>query len=69
MRRSSLLLLLSLCAPIGPIAAVTPVAAQAQRPAAGVIELAVDARDIARKLLHAQMRIPASPGAFTLVYP
>jgi predicted metalloprotease with PDZ domain len=60
MRRSSLLLLLSLFAPI---------AAQAQRPPAKVIELAVDARDVARKLLHAQMRIPASPGALTLVYP
>ena len=66
MRRSSLLLLLSLWIPIAPTAAVT---AQAQRPAAGMIELELDARDVARKLLHAQMRIPASPGALTLVYP
>jgi predicted metalloprotease with PDZ domain len=57
MRRSSLLLLLSLC---------VPAAARAQHPA---IELNVDARDVTRKLLHAQMRIPASPGALTLVYP
>ena len=33
------------------------------------IELTLDARDVARKLLHAKMRIPASPGALTLVYP
>jgi predicted metalloprotease with PDZ domain len=57
MRRSTILLLLVLFA-----ASV----AQAQRPA---IELNVDARDVGRKLLHAQMRIPASPGALTLVYP
>ncbi|HEX3130621.1 MAG TPA: M61 family peptidase [Thermoanaerobaculia bacterium] len=56
MRRSLLLLLVSLWA----------AAAQAQRPA---IELNVDARDVARKLLHAQMRIPAAPGPLTLVYP
>jgi predicted metalloprotease with PDZ domain len=66
MRRSSLLLLLYLCIPLAPTA---PAAAQAQRPTPRVIELAVDARDVARKLLHAQMRIPASPGALTLVYP
>lgn len=57
MRRSSLLLLLVLF--------VTS-AAQAQPRA---IELNVDARDVGRKLLHAQLRIPASPGALTLVYP
>jgi predicted metalloprotease with PDZ domain len=38
-------------------------------PAAAQIELNVDARDVARKLLHAQMKIPAAPGALTLVYP
>ncbi|HET9225990.1 MAG TPA: M61 family peptidase, partial [Thermoanaerobaculia bacterium] len=41
-----------------------PGAAQAQS-----IELQVDAREAPRKLLHAQMRIPASPGPLTLVYP
>jgi predicted metalloprotease with PDZ domain len=60
MRRSPLLL------PLLLLALSMPSAAQAQRPA---IELNVDARDVARKLLHAQMRIPASPGALTLVYP
>lgn len=57
MKRSSLLLLVSLC-----LAA----AAHAQR---APIELAVDARDVDHKLLHAKMRIPASPGPLTLVYP
>jgi predicted metalloprotease with PDZ domain len=33
------------------------------------IELSLDARDVPRKLLHAKMRIPASPGALALVYP
>lgn len=54
MRRLSLLPLVFLCA---------AAAAQAQP-----IELAVDARDVARKMLHAEMRIPASPGTLTLVY-
>lgn len=56
MKRSSLLLLLVLC---------TPAAAQTR----GVIELHVDASEVARKLLHAQLRIPAAPGPLTLVYP
>ncbi len=60
MRRSPLLL------PLLLLVLWMPPSAQAQRPA---IELNVDARDVARKLLHAQMRIPASPGALTLVYP
>jgi predicted metalloprotease with PDZ domain len=55
MRRPSFLLVLALLAPL---------AAPAQP-----IELSVDATDAARKLLHAKMRIPASPGALTLVYP
>ncbi|MES1245371.1 MAG: M61 family peptidase, partial [Acidobacteriota bacterium] len=59
MRRLSLLLLVFLW---------IPAATQAQRPS-GPIELALDARDVARRLLHAQMRIPAAPGALTLVYP
>ena len=33
------------------------------------IRLSVDATDAARKILHAQMRIPAKPGELTLVYP
>lgn len=41
-----------------------PAAAQAQP-----IELHVDAREAPRMLLNARMRIPASPGPLTLVYP
>ena len=37
--------------------------------AAQSIELHVDAREAPRMLLHAQMKIPASPGNLTLVYP
>ncbi|HEY6552850.1 MAG TPA: hypothetical protein VI669_05820, partial [Vicinamibacteria bacterium] len=60
MRRLSLsLLLLVLSVP-----SVLHAALQAQP-----IELSVDAREVSRKLLHAKMRIPASPGALTLVYP
>ena len=36
---------------------------------APTIALAVDASDAPRKLIHAQMRIPASPGTLTLYYP
>lgn len=57
MRRSSLLLLVFLC---------FTAAAQAQR---APIELALDASDVTHKMLHARLRIPASPGALTLVYP
>jgi hypothetical protein len=31
--------------------------------------LVVDATDAPRKILHAQMQIPASPGTLTLYYP
>ena len=55
MRRQSLLLLLVLS---------LPSVLHAQ-----TIELSLDASEVARKLLHAKMRIPASPGALTLVYP
>ena len=53
MRRLPLLLLLVLAIPLR----------------AQTIELSLDAREVPRKLLHAKMRIPASPGALTLVYP
>lgn len=33
------------------------------------IELSVDAGEAPRRLLHAKLRVPASPGALTLVYP
>ena len=53
MRRLWILLLLALSVPLH----------------AQTIELSLDAREVPRKLLHAKMRIPASPGALTLVYP
>ena len=59
MKRSTSLLLLLLSAPL-------PLLAQAS---GGPITLTVDAREAPRKLLHARLSIPASPGALTLVYP
>lgn len=58
MRRLPLLLLLIL------VPSVLRAAVQAEP-----IELSVDAGEAPRKLLHARMRVPASPGALTLVYP
>jgi len=49
---------------VGPLAA--PVAAQ-DSPRA--IELAVDAREAPRGILHARMTFPARPGPLTLLYP
>src|SRR5579859_588389 len=34
-----------------------------------VIQVNVDARDAPRRLIHVQLRIPASPGPMTLLYP
>ncbi len=57
------------------IAACAITAPRAQAPTAqagrvtGPITLAVDARETARKLLHARETLPVSPGALTLVYP
>ena len=49
------------------------ITADAQTPAAGrvtgPITLVVDARETARKLLHATLTMPVTPGALTLVYP
>ena len=49
------------------IALAAPVA-RAQAPP-GPIQLAVDASDAPRQILHAHLVIPAKPGALTLVYP
>jgi len=38
-------------------------------PAAPHITIALDATDAPRKILHAQLTIPASPGTLTLYYP
>src|SRR5687768_16685792 len=47
--------------------------ALAQMPGAAArpfpIELTVDASDVARRILHARMTIPAAPGPLTLQYP
>lgn len=61
MRRPSLSLSLVLV-----LCALTAVQAQA---AGGAIALHVDATEVARKLFHAQLHIPAAPGPLTLVYP
>ena len=49
---------LALCASASLLAAPAP-----------TITLSVDASDAPRKLMHAQLRIPASPGTLTLYYP
>src|SRR5271154_1475452 len=36
---------------------------------APIITLSVDASDAPRKMIHAQLRIPAKPGTLTLYYP
>ena len=36
---------------------------------APTIKLSVDASDAPRKIIHAQLRIPAKPGTLTLYYP
>src|SRR3984885_11060494 len=54
-------------------AAALPVAAQknkaAAKPAAPTIVIAVDASEAARKIFHAQLTIPTTPGMLTLYYP
>ena len=43
--------------------------ARPARSAVASIQLNVDAREISRRVLHAQLEIPAAPGPLTLVYP
>jgi len=54
-------------------AIVLPVAAQKNKPAPKsvppTITVSVDASDAPRKIFHAQLTIPAAPGALTLYYP
>src|SRR6266511_3081244 len=57
-------LMLSLAAILCAWLAVTCASAQ-NKP----IVLQVDATDAPRKMLHAQLRIPATPGKLTLLYP
>src|SRR5277367_7125267 len=54
-------------------AVALPVGAQktkaATKPPAPTITLSVDASDAPRKIFHAQLTIPATPGTLTLYYP
>jgi predicted metalloprotease with PDZ domain len=54
-------------------AIAVPVAAQknkpSAKPSAPTIAISVDASDAPRKIFHAQLTIPASPGTLTLYYP
>src|SRR5580693_8561164 len=54
-------------------AAALPVGAQKNKatpkPSAPTITLAVDATEAPRKIFHAQLTIPATPGTLTLYYP
>lgn len=73
-RRATLVASLSFLALPGTLAAATPAAAK-PAPAARTtvisrpVLLDVDAREAARKIVHARLRLPAAPGPLTLVYP
>src|SRR5215472_11551629 len=58
---------LPLVVTVGLLAATAP-ASRAQNPAPPV-KLEVDLRDAPRRVYHAKMEFPVTPGAFTLVYP
>jgi predicted metalloprotease with PDZ domain len=51
------------------VGSTTPVAAVQTRGSLGPITIAVDATEAPRKILHARLSIPASPGPLTLMYP
>ena len=67
----AVLVALQLCLSTAPLVSSTSAEwvtqPQASRPAP--IAIAVDATDAPRKILHARLRIPASPGPLTLLYP
>src|SRR5712672_2914131 len=46
-----------------------PASAQKTKQPPGPINISVDATDVAQKILHAELSIPATPGALTLYYP
>ena len=66
--RASFMLVLALAIASGPGADRAP-AAPAGPAAAGGITLALDASEIAKKIVHTHEQIPASPGPLTLFYP
>ena len=51
------------------VGSTTPVAAVQTRGSLGPITIADDATEAPRKILHARLSIPASPGPLTLMYP
>ena len=59
------------CLPLLLLAATLSAYAQtsSQSPSIGPIKLFVDETDAPRKILHAEMTIPAAPGPMTLLYP
>src|SRR5262245_9807308 len=59
-----------LCLGVGASASCSKTEAPGAPPRpAGPLSLSVDAREIGRKMLHAEESIPAVAGAMTLVYP
>ncbi len=73
-RRATLVASLSLLALPGTLSTASPAAAKPTPAARSAVVsrpvlLDVDAREAARKILHARLRLPAAPGPLTLVYP
>ena len=66
-RSAMVCLILAIAGGAAPIAAQKSKAAA--KPAAPTITLSVDASEAPRKIFHAKLTIPASPGALTLYYP
>ena len=50
-------------------AIAVPAAAAPARTSSPEISLAVDARDVGRRLLHVRQSVPAAPGVLALSYP
>jgi predicted metalloprotease with PDZ domain len=68
LRRCAWFLAIVVCAAAIPVRARKP-AKTAPKSAAPTIALAVDASEAPRKIFHAQMTIPVTPGTLTLYYP
>jgi len=57
------------CAMLTVVVSLMSVVLHAASSAAPRITIALDATDAPRKIFHAQLTIPASPGTLTLYYP